>query len=316
MSAPLVSVWMITYNHEEFIAKAIESVIMQDTDFEFEIVIGEDCSTDSTRQICIDYQKRFPSLIRLITSESNVGFAVNGVRTFKACKGKYIALLEGDDYWTDPRKLQKQVSILEHHPEFVACHHWQKIAVTNDGVNYEEKDAPTDGHGYFPNTIGSVKDIFENNLRLKSRTIMFRNIFLNGFLLPDWFYKVPFLDVPLTMMLGKFGDFYFINEKMAVYRMTGSGVSSNGKGSPLFVFKHFCSWIEIWEYANKWYERKFEKETINTINHFYTFIVNYYKGRIVKKTLVYLIFRSQLSAFQRLRLAGKVIRKSARLRFK
>ena len=110
---PLVSVLMITFNHRPYIAEAIEGVLMQKTDFPIELVIGEDCSTDGTREIVLEYQKQHPDAIRVITSERNVGASPNELRTFKACRGKYIAFCEGDDYWHHPHKLQKQVDILE-----------------------------------------------------------------------------------------------------------------------------------------------------------------------------------------------------------
>lgn len=115
---PTVSVQMITYNQEPYIAQAIEGVLMQKTDLPFELIIGEDCSTDHTRTIVLDYQKKYPGLIRVITSDNNVGMMNNSLRTMVACRGKYIALCEGDDYWTDPCKLQKQVDFLEANPEY------------------------------------------------------------------------------------------------------------------------------------------------------------------------------------------------------
>ena len=108
-----VSVAMITYNHERFIAQAIESVLMQQTDFAVELVIGEDCSTDGTRAIVRDYGERYPERIRLLLPEHNLGMMPNFVATLKACRGQYVASVEGDDYWTDPHKLQKQVDFLE-----------------------------------------------------------------------------------------------------------------------------------------------------------------------------------------------------------
>lgn len=110
---PLVSVWMITYNHEKFIAQAIDSVIMQKTNFDYEIVIGEDCSTDRTREIVLEYKAKHPDKFKLLLQEKNVGMMQNFIVTLKTCNGKYIALLEGDDYWTDPLKLQKQVDFLQ-----------------------------------------------------------------------------------------------------------------------------------------------------------------------------------------------------------
>jgi glycosyltransferase involved in cell wall biosynthesis len=117
MPDPLVSIKMITYNHAPLIAQAIEGVLQQKTNFPFELIIGEDCSTDGTREIVFEYQKKHPDIIRVITSEKNVGMNKNGLRVIKACKGKYIAFCEGDDYWHNPDKLQKQVDYIESHPE-------------------------------------------------------------------------------------------------------------------------------------------------------------------------------------------------------
>lgn len=117
MAVPLVSVCMITYNQEPFIAQAIESVVRQKADFRFELIIGEDCSTDDTSKIALRYQQAFPDLIRIITSEENVGAAKNCDRTVRAGQGRYIAYCEGDDYWQDPYKLQKQADYLTSHPE-------------------------------------------------------------------------------------------------------------------------------------------------------------------------------------------------------
>lgn len=117
MTQPLVSIKMITYNHAAFIGQAIESVLQQKTTFPFELVIGEDCSTDGTREAVFEYQKKNPDIIRVITSDRNVGMKNNGLRTLNACRGKYIAFCEGDDYWQSPHKLQKQVDYLERHPE-------------------------------------------------------------------------------------------------------------------------------------------------------------------------------------------------------
>lgn len=116
MSEPLVSVKMITYNHAPYIARAIEGVLQQKTTFPFELVIGEDFSTDGTREIVFDYQKKYPEIIRVITSDKNVGAAKNGYRTGKACRGKYLAFCEGDDYWHRSEKLGLQVGYLENHP--------------------------------------------------------------------------------------------------------------------------------------------------------------------------------------------------------
>lgn len=119
---PLVSVHMLTYNHERYIRQAIEGVVNQKTDFEYELVIGEDASTDRTREICFEYQRRYPEKIRVLWSETNQ-FAVAGnvVRVNSACRGKYIAYCEGDDYWTNPGKLQMQVDAFRANPNLGIC---------------------------------------------------------------------------------------------------------------------------------------------------------------------------------------------------
>lgn len=132
---PLVSVHMITYNHEKYIAQAIEGVLMQKTNFLFELVIGEDCSTDSTRVICKEYADRYPNIIKLLPDAGkNLGMMENAIRTTMACTGKYIALCEGDDYWTDPYKLQKQVDFLEANPDFGMVHTNVNVVDSSDKV--------------------------------------------------------------------------------------------------------------------------------------------------------------------------------------
>lgn len=118
MQDPLVSVSIITYNHGLYIRKAIDCVLAQKTNFPFEVVIGEDCSTDGTREIVFDYAKRFPDIIRVITSEQNVGMKENYCRTNQACRGKYIAFCDGDDYWHNKDKLQLQTDFLESHTDY------------------------------------------------------------------------------------------------------------------------------------------------------------------------------------------------------
>ncbi|MDH3442419.1 MAG: glycosyltransferase [Deltaproteobacteria bacterium] len=125
---PLVSVCLITYNHREFFRQAIDSVLMQRTEFSFEIIIGDDGSIDGTTDTVLDYHRRFPEKIRVLLAKENLGKQtgngrLNGIRTLRACRGKYIAFLEGDDYWTDSKKLQKQVEFLESNPDYAGAFH-------------------------------------------------------------------------------------------------------------------------------------------------------------------------------------------------
>lgn len=128
---PLVSIRTSTYNHGPYIKQCIEGVLMQKTNFSFEYIIGEDYSTDETRKIVFEYAKKYPDVIRVITADYNVGSKANGRRCIRACRGKYMAICEGDDYWTDPLKLQKQVDFLENHPEFGMCYTNYKTVYAN-----------------------------------------------------------------------------------------------------------------------------------------------------------------------------------------
>lgn len=119
---PLVSIYMLAYRHEKFIAQAIEGVIAQKCDFPVELIIGEDCSPDRTGEIVQEYQRRYPHLIRILTSATNVGIHANGERCRLACRGEYVAICEGDDSWHHPRKLVLQVDAMRRDPAISLCH--------------------------------------------------------------------------------------------------------------------------------------------------------------------------------------------------
>ena len=130
METPLVSVCMTTYNHAPYLRQAVESVLSQQTSFDFELVLGEDCSTDLTAEICREYAAKYPGRVRLVTGARNVGWRANYRRTFDACRGKYVAYCDGDDWWTDPCKLQMQADLMESDPGCGMCYtgadeYWQ-----------------------------------------------------------------------------------------------------------------------------------------------------------------------------------------------
>lgn len=279
----MVSVIVTTYNHKDYIKECLDSILSQVCDFPFEIIIGEDESQDGTRNICKQYALKHPEKIKLFLRSRKDVIYINGNPTgrfnfresLKAAKGTYIALCEGDDYWTNPLKLQKQVDILEKNKDYILCHHWQKYAIYQN-EEWEEVAAPKKGHGYFPNTHGTVKEVFENKLRVKSRTLLFRNVITEDFF-PDWYTKVAFGDVALSFLLGKLGSFYFIDEPMAVYRQTNQGLSTAGKttlGNRKFIVRHFKNWITIWDFGNTYYDYKFNKEASVTVLGFYKKIVD------------------------------------------
>lgn len=209
-----VSVPMITYNHEEFIAKAIDSVLMQRTNFDYEIVIGEDCSTDNTRKIIIDYQKKYPDKIRLLLNEKNMGAPRNAAQTFQACNGEYVAVLEGDDYWTSPDKMQKQADFLDNHPESVICFH---------NVTEIYKDGSRKPQAVFQNNLKeffSVEELLKGNF-IPHCSTMYRRGLVD---IPDGFYLLKMGDWPYHILCALHGNIGYINEVMAVHIFHPAGV--------------------------------------------------------------------------------------------
>jgi len=203
---------MITYNHEKFVAQAIEGVLMQQTSFPIELVIGEDYSTDNTRKICEEYKAKYPNQIRLLLHESNLGMMQNFITTLQACTSKYIALCEGDDYWTDPYKLQKQVDFLEANPDFSICFHsvkiWQDGKYIEDYITREVTETTT------------ILDLAKGNY-IHTPSVVFRK---NNDVTKQFISKpFPIGDYVLHMLNAKYGKIKKLPDCMSVYRLHANG---------------------------------------------------------------------------------------------
>ncbi|MGN0187162.1 MAG: glycosyltransferase family 2 protein [Paludibacteraceae bacterium] len=149
---PLVSINVLTYNQEGFIKETLDSILNQECDFEYEIIVGEDCSIDATRDICIEYQHQFPERIKLVLAEENGGLMVNFVNVCREYRGKYVAGIAGDDYWCDTKKLQKQVDFLEANPEYGVC-------FTACWLQYEDGHREFHPKSYVPCENGDVRHL-------------------------------------------------------------------------------------------------------------------------------------------------------------
>ncbi|GCD77349.1 glycosyl transferase [Thermaurantimonas aggregans] len=216
---PLVSICMITYNHEPYIREAIEGVLKQITNFDFELIIGEDCSTDRTREICLEYQRKNPDVIRLLLREKNIGMMPNFLQTLEACQGKYIALCEGDDYWTDPLKLQKQVDFLEAHPDFVGAFHDCIILNQADGSQRLRI-----GLTHIDEEADMASIIRQKNSPTAS--LLFKNCFSKDFW-PQNADQISQGDYLLVVLLARYGKFKYFPEPMSLYRIHEGGVWSS-----------------------------------------------------------------------------------------
>lgn len=270
---PLVSVWMVTYNHEKFIAQALESVLMQKTNFNYEIVIGEDCSTDNTKCILKEFQNKFPTIINAIYQEKNVGAFRNAYEfVLPKCRGKYVACLEGDDYWTDPNKLQKQVDFLEANPQYVLTH-------SDYDVNYITRDKRVDGHnktyGYRPVFNENKKEFFLDVLFsryfVKTCTVCARAAEINHIIMSDLYLfseKFKMSDTQLWSELSLRGKFFYQDEVMACYNSLAVSARNNPNRIDRFHFSKNSG--ELTLYLLKKYNyieelKKTEKRHINYI---------------------------------------------------
>jgi len=206
---------MITYNHEKYIAQAVNSVLMQETNFAYDLVIGEDCSTDDTLEILIGLAARHPEKIKLLKTEKNLGPGQNFVRTFEACRGQYISLLEGDDFWTVPHKLQKQADFLDNHPECTVCFS-NTAVVSEDGcatIRLAERPGQKE--------ISTIEDLVQQNFTVTC-SVMLRSGFVHEF--PEWWFRLTNTDWLLQIFHAQYGKIGYIPEVMAAHRKHPGGI--------------------------------------------------------------------------------------------
>ncbi len=234
----MLSVIMTTYNHERYIAEAIESVLRQQTSFRVEIVIGEDCSTDRTLNIARDYQSMYPEGIRIVTSDENVGWRKNYRRTIAAAKGKYIALLDGDDYFTHRKKLQMQVELLEADPEAGMCYtRSERVDETGNRTLYPE---------------GECQTSFEAMLRrnpAENCTVVARRELVERYydeIRPDLHPEWRTDDLPMWLWFAATGKYRAIDCPTAVHRVLRESVSHSPKYREKIAFVDSLADISIW----------------------------------------------------------------------
>lgn len=241
-----VSVLMITFNHERFIARAIESALSQETDFDFEIIIGEDSSTDGTREIVSEYHRKHPQKIRSLVRDRNLGMHRNFSQALRACSGEYVAILEGDDFWTSPNKLQKQVDFLDSHRDYVICFH--NATVFRDG---------DEGSSWFQcppdqKKTSTVEDLLVGNF-IPTCSVMCRKSVIDD--LPDWTLRLKMLDWPLHILSAQQGHIGYLNQTMAAHRM-----HSGGAYSGLSSVEQQVSCLEMYEALRGRLNLRYEKQ--------------------------------------------------------
>lgn len=215
---PLVSICCLTYNHEDYIRDALEGFLKQKVTFPYEILIYDDASTDSTAQIVREYWKQYPHVIRPILQEENQyskGITnPSGVFNFPRARGKYVAMCEGDDYWTDEHKLKDQVDYLEAHPDCSLCFHSARI-LTVDGSRCDRRMRP-----YNRDKVVAPEEMIDKSRGYPTASMVFRTEMVKE--LPFYYTECPVGDTPLQLMAAARGYGFYMDRDMSVYRIGGA----------------------------------------------------------------------------------------------
>lgn len=237
-----VSVWMSAYNHEKYIKKCLDSVLMQKTNFDFEIILGEDCSTDLTREIVIEYQQKNPERFRLFLPQKNIGMMQMDMETWKLCTGQYIALLNGDDFWTDENKLQLQVDYLENNTDVVMCFHRARVINEDNGYIFETEFCDK-------SNILRIESLLQGYNPVMTPTVMFRNVLK----IPEWYSDLPYGDMPVYLLLAQMGKIVHLDRLMSVYR-----VHKNGQWQGDSVYNNLIKDLKFYKVMNEKLNHKYE----------------------------------------------------------
>ena len=243
---PLVSICCQTYNHVNYIKEAVESFLMQNVNFSYEILLRDDASTDGTAEICKEYANSYPDKINLLAYNENQW--KKGVKPFsdnvKRAKGKYIAMCEGDDYWTDPLKLQKQVDFLEGNKSFSLCFHNAKVIYELGQESHVFKELQT--REYSGNEVLDTWTI-------PTASVLFRrkNLNIENLTNPNYLYG----DIILFLTLAETGKLFCMNEIMSVYRRHEGGITTREKKSLIRAKNFIIHHLEIKNNFNGKYKK-------------------------------------------------------------
>ena len=294
MREVMLSVVMTTFNHERYIATAIESVLRQQTDFPIEIVIGEDCSTDRTLNIVLDYQSQYPEAIRIIRTETNVGWRANYRRTIAAARGRYIALLDGDDYFTHRKKLQMQVDLLEANPDVGMCY--------GRSERVDENGATT----IYPE--GECATTFEAMLRrnpAENCTVVARKELVERYYAeirpeehPEWLTD----DLPMWLWFAANSRYMAIDCPMSVHRVLTYSVSHNPDYRRKIEFVDSLYDISLW-YDERYNNSRMRHELLTTKHNTALWVLSYnggvgeYLRRWCRDVKVYKTLRTNIASY-------------------
>ena len=238
MDTPLVSVCMTTYNHEPYLRQAVESILAQQAPFGVELVLGEDCSTDATAAICREYAEKYPGRVRLVGGAENVGWRANYRRTFEACRGRYVAYCDGDDWWEDPEKLRRQVDLMESDP---ACGMCCTAAVDFYQTTGERRPYPPERYTDFDRLL--LRTTVANCTTLARRDLIARYYAeVRPDEHPEWLTD----DWPMWLWFAACSRIRFIDRPTAVHRRLPVSVSHDTEYRRRIAFRDSLMGISLW----------------------------------------------------------------------
>ncbi|RKD23239.1 hypothetical protein BEP19_12870 [Ammoniphilus oxalaticus] len=303
MKNPKVSICCITFNHESYIENAIKSFLMQETDFPFEILIHDDASTDGTQDIIRKYEMMYPKIIKPIYQTENQfskGIRMIFTYNYSRALGEYIALCEGDDYWTDRKKIQKQVRILEENNGITLCIHSTGVfSLPKNSLDSNEIRLKNGDEIYNASQV-----ILGGGMFGHTSSFVFRRKVIEN--LPEWFFDSPSGDTPLRLLSASLGDVYYIDQEMSVYRKgIGGSWTSRMQENKIFI-THWEKSIKMYEEYNEYTDYRYSqaiKKRISQIS--YTLILRFISHMNAKKQLKG--FYSRLVVIDKLKLKIKVL---------
>ena len=258
-----VQIICITYKHEKFIAQALDSILMQKTNFQFEIIVSEDCSPDRTRDIVKLYQKRYPRIIKPIYQEQNVGAMANFRTALEAVSAKFVALCEGDDYWLDKFKLQKQVDALQNNSDCAVCCH--PVMIRWEDKSHVDEIFPN-REGFINKKIFTFEDLKRKNF-IQTNSVMYRwgifrkdlsALFPSDILPGDWL---------LHLLHATLGNILFLDDVMAVYRKWAGGLWAGAGASPAWFCACGIAHMNFFKHLEKVFPGKYKANEQDMISY-------------------------------------------------
>ncbi|MBR3565428.1 MAG: glycosyltransferase [Paludibacteraceae bacterium] len=242
----ILTVCVFCYNQKEFIKQCLDSIVGQQTNFDFSILVGDDCSTDGTKEICIEFQQKYPDKISLVLNEKNVGLMHNYVNILNHVSTKYVALCAGDDYWCDTNKLQKQVSFLENNQEYVMC-------FTNAYKEYYKmQNQEREIFANIANREYQGNEIIIDWTIPASSVVLRKDKFEPSFLLKREYYAE---DLATYLKLAEVGKLYGMSDITTIYRIHESSITAKKMSSKEWIYRYETTLKSIDKELNRKYRK-------------------------------------------------------------